>query len=539
MKEQLYNILEKLIVKNNIQVNRDELKLQLSSHPSYPSLHALTGVLNHFSIPNVALRLAVNQEILNQLPNSFIANINNNEGEDLVLIEKKKDKIKVIKDNNDSIIISKATFLKQWKGIIVAIEKDETVNETVQNPITKYAKWAMLSIVVVLTGYLMFISGSVFSNLHFILSVVGLVISTFIVKHELGLQSSTANSFCNLSQKTSCDAVLNSNGATIFGVFKLSDVSIITFSCCCLFWALSYISNTVNTSLMLIVSLLAFPFVIYSVYYQFNVVKKWCPLCLAIASVLLIQIGLVFATNNNLQLLTLNFQSVMFFSIALITSIGFWSVLKPLIKKKETLEKVEVEHYKFKRNFSVFKVLHDESDMLKTFSPIPGEISLGNPKAETKLVIVTSPLCYYCKEAHSDIDYLLNRIGESINVIIRFNVTTYKRDNQLFNITSRLLDLYNSCSNKEVTKALNEVYKNGVNLQDWLSSQNIISNNSYNAILEQQSEWCNTNAINFTPALYVNGKLFPKEYDRKDLIYFIDDLKEQQQSFVVNEAIAS
>ena len=27
---------------------RDELEFQLLSHPSYPSLHAVTGVLDHF-----------------------------------------------------------------------------------------------------------------------------------------------------------------------------------------------------------------------------------------------------------------------------------------------------------------------------------------------------------------------------------------------------------------------------------------------------------------------------------------------------------
>ena len=54
MDAQLYQLLQLLIVKNNIQLHKEELKLQLLSHPSYPSLHSVTGVLEHFGVPNVA-----------------------------------------------------------------------------------------------------------------------------------------------------------------------------------------------------------------------------------------------------------------------------------------------------------------------------------------------------------------------------------------------------------------------------------------------------------------------------------------------------
>lgn len=75
MHKQLHTILKKMVIKNNIHINQEELKLQLLSHPSYPSLHAMTGVLGHFNINNLALRLLVNEEILAQLPPCFIANV--------------------------------------------------------------------------------------------------------------------------------------------------------------------------------------------------------------------------------------------------------------------------------------------------------------------------------------------------------------------------------------------------------------------------------------------------------------------------------
>ena len=46
-------------------------------------------------------------------------------------------------------------------------------------------------------------------------------------------------------------------------------------------------------------------------------------------------------------------------------------------------------------------------------------------------------------------------------------------------------------------------------------------------ILKRERNWCIENNINFTPELLINGQSFPKEYDRSDLVYFIEDLHEE------------
>ncbi|MCD2258644.1 vitamin K epoxide reductase family protein [Psychroserpens luteolus] len=527
MQDQLYKILEKLIVKTNIQVNKEELKLQFSSHPSYPSLHALTGVLDHFNIPNLALRLAVNEDMLQQLPKHFIANIESDQKDILVLIEKKKNGIKITSNPRENKIITNEEFLKRWNGIVVAIEKDETVKETFESPTKKMAKWILSGLGILLVGYLILSNNSVFASTHFLLSIVGLIISVFILNHELGLQSNTTNNFCNLSEHTSCDAVLNSKGASFFGILKLSDISIIVFSCYCLCWLLFFVSGTSNYSILSIATLLAFPFVVYSLYYQYSVVKKWCPLCLSIASVLILQITALVVFGAFFKTIRIDVQTMVLFSMATLTSIGVWSFIKPLLRKKEVLEKTEIAHYKFKRNFSLFNVLLNEGDAFSAFNSIPGEIVLGNKDAKIEVVLVTSPFCYYCKKAHRDIDQLLHRIGDKVKLIIRFNANVNNPDDQLFQVASRLLKIYNTQSKNEILKALNEVYSDDVNLEHWINHKPYEVSVFYNTILKIQSDWCQTNAINFTPALYINNKLFPKEYDRKDLIYFIDDLTEQ------------
>lgn len=533
MQDQLYYILKKLIVKNNIAINSDELKLQISSHPSYPSLHALTGVLDHFGILNVAMRVDASEAILSKMPSSFIAQVATDNGDDLVLVEKKKAHFNIVFNSKKNKTLTEVEFLNQWNGIIVAIEKDENVQETGQNHFTTAAKWYLVLSSAIFICYLAYSISSLFVVAHLLLSIIGLVLSVIIVTHELGMPSSVTNSFCNFSEKTSCDAVLNSKGALIFGQIKLSDLSIVTFMGYCLCWVLTFVSGNFNFSILPMVSLLAFPFILYSVYYQYAVVKKWCPLCLAIASVLLIQFAIVILNDFSASI-AFDWNATLLFAISLFSCSSIWSILKPILIKKESLAKLEIEHYKFKKNFILFNALFSESKSLQSFHQIPEEIVFGNPKASIELVIVTSPFCYYCKQAHHDIEKILKQGRNEIKVTIRFNVSIENKDNDLYKIASRLIEIYNIEGETACLKAMAAAYQKDANLKEWLQNHESNTNNSYDPVLKSQESWCRDNAINFTPALYINQKNFPNEYDRTDLIYFIDDLIEQQQIMALN-----
>ncbi|WP_025666852.1 vitamin K epoxide reductase family protein [Aquimarina megaterium] len=524
MKEQLYNILEKLIIKNNIDINKEELRLQLSSHPSYPSLHSLTGVLDHFNIPNLALRLSVNKEMFRKLPACFIADILTSNGEDLVLAEKRKGKIRIVTGTNKTKFIEEQDFLSLWNGIVLAIEKDENIPETK----TTFYRSVILNRVVVLIvllciGYFLIKQSDVVKQIHFVLSLIGLVISVFIVRHELGLQSGAAKQFCNLSKKTSCDAVLNSKGATILRLFKLSDISMVTFATYCLFSILLFVNGTGRFIILPFVTLMTLPFVIYSLYYQYRVIKKWCPLCLGLATVLVFQFVVMTVDDFSSLNSVFNRRELILFVLSLIIVIGIWNFLKPLIEKKETLQKTEIAYYKFKRKFSLFKLLYDESETLSVIDYFSEELMFGNKNAKVELVIVTNPLCFYCKKTHADIEYLLDKLQDKIKVIVRFNVDTSDKDGLLYRLVTILLNIYNTEGESRALNALSEVYEEDVNLQKWLENQVNKTSNSFDNVLNDQKHWCMINAINFTPALYLNNKLFPQEYDRKDLTYFIDE----------------
>ncbi len=533
MKEELYYNLVQLLLKNNIRVNQEELELQFLSHPSYPSLHALTGVLDHFNINNLALRIPASTDVLPELPVCFIANIENATGDHLALVEKKKDQFKLTYDRKKSELLSANAFLEVWNGIIVAIEKDEHVKEDTAMPWDQSIKYLAYGFGGLVLAYVLYASGDGFSQLHLILSLLGLVLSVFIVEHELGMQSASTNQFCNLSSKTSCDAVLNSEGATLFGYFKLSDISILTFATYTLAWLLYFYNGIAGYATLGILALLALPFTIYSLYYQYEVVKKWCPLCLGIVLVLWFQAG-AFLGNNSLATLSIDGSAVLILLFSGLSLAALWYLLKSFLKRKIHLDQIEVEHLKFKRNFSIFYALYRQENAWNKTTAVPGEIVLGNPNALLEIVLVTSPLCHFCKDAHHAMERLLEQASDKVKIIIRFNTKVFTPQNHLYLLASQLLHLYATQGTKAIRKALDEVYSENANLQKWLEKQTPPPSSSYDAILLTQYDWCQENQINFTPALYLNGRTYPVEYDRADLIYFVDDLLElaEQQGLV-------
>jgi len=205
-------------------------------------------------------------------------------------------------------------------------------------------------------------------------------------------------------------------------------------------------------------------------------------------------------------------------------ALTFWNLIRPLLKEQKLFSELTFEHLKFKRNFSVFDALLNTGKSYNMALLDTKEIVLGNRMAPITILLITNPSCFYCRDAHTDIENILRTYEDKVNVIIRFNVPEDKAiiSNR---VAARLLEIYHTKG--KIKEALDEVYDKNVNLEKWLIKWGAVSNDQFGTnILNKQKEWCHESGLNFTPAFFVNGKEFPKEYKRTDLKYFIDDLFE-------------
>ncbi|MCD8399743.1 thioredoxin domain-containing protein [Tenacibaculum finnmarkense] len=528
MKDTLINLVQRLLKKNQIPFDKEEVSFQIQSHPSYPSLHAITGVLDHFNIENVAADVPVNTETLLQLPTSFIAQINTEEGNDLVVVEKKGENYILYNTENKKQSLSENDFLKKFTGIIVAVEESEqsTAIKTNSNVI----KIIAFSLFIGLAGFILYKNATAWHTIAYLaLSIIGIITSIAIIKQELGLKTAIGDAFCTgTDDKKDCDAVLTSKGAEIIKGYKLSDFSILYFTGLTLLTFFQLTDPTISYA----ISLVAIPITLYSIYYQYAVVKKWCFLCLSIVGLLWLQ-SLIPAISNTYSV-DFTIANLVVFGLVSLATWLFWSYVKPLFTDIHQLKKEKIEHVKFKRNYTLFESLLQKSPQLNTQLTNTKEMVFGNKNSKLEIVLITNPFCGHCKPVHKHIDEILHRYAQNVKISIRFAISSERKEDNLLKITSRLLEIYDKQGQNNCLKAMSEIYEDG-NTEAWLKKWgNCTDINYYVSELEKGSNWCKENAINFTPEILINGKSFPKEYNRTDLIFFIEDLEENCQEVAIN-----
>lgn len=503
MSNQLIFLLSQFAKKSNVQIDRDEIKLQLLSHPYYPSINSITDFFNHFSIDNLALRVESNFEIYSQIPNTFLAQIKTQRGNELVLASKNKNNIKLIYSENNYKNISVNEFLETWTGVLVVIEKSVTkeINESTNTKRLKKLVILMMLISVVLV--FLFAKPSIFQIVHFALSGIGLYISYLIVQHELGLHSKILDKFCSgQSKKTNCDAVLSSKGATILGLFKLSDVGLVYFGSLVLCWLFLAISGFQSSLAIFTLSSVTIPFTFFSIYYQWVIVKSWCSMCLTIVSLLWLQFGVLFLETNFWQSFFVLDESYALSIVSILVVSALWIIIQPLLKKEQQFEKLEILHIKFKRNFTLFKAALNLNPLLDITIPSTNEIVFGNKEALLKLVVVTNPMCGFCKESHKLIENILKNENIDVQITIRFNIRIDDLKSKSTIIAVKIVELYHTTNKKNCLYALSDIYGE-MDAEIWLDKWGDDINKDYVETLKKEKEWCTNNKINFTPAILI------------------------------------
>ena len=529
-----------LLRKNGIPFDKEELSFQIQSHPSFPSLHAITGVLDHFNIENVAAKVPNTQEVLNQLPNYFIAHVNDEQGPDLFFYEKKGDlSCKLYDGGGKSKSMTSDEFLKNFTGIIVAVEKDENNTEKTHKksvPINALG----LTLFSISALVIFSLSTNEISNYFTLLfGLAGTLISISILRQEFGIKDAIGDAFCSSdSEKKDCNAVLSSKGAKLFKNYKLSDLSLVYFLGLLTSIFLLLIQGY-NLSLIYIINILAIPITLYSIYYQAIKVKPWCLLCLSIVGVLWILAAIPFLFEA--FAFTIDFQIIETLTVLIgfLASFSIWSYLKPQFIEASENKKYKLDYYKFKRKYSLFSTLLKNEPALDTQITNTNEIVFGNKKSRLEILIVTNPFCGHCRPVHTIIEDILTQFNNEVKVCIRFNINLKNLESDVVKITTTLMNIYKTKGEKTSLLAMDEAY-NKLAPKDWLTkwSKEGIDFASYIETLHNQKDWCNENKINFTPEILINGYSYPKEYDRPDLLFFIEELHEEyNKELIISETV--
>ncbi len=503
-----------------IKVSRTFLNRRIKSHPDYPALVSFTDTLEELGLEYEAVQAAEGD--VEQLGFPFMAGT-----------PKAVNRFEIIsspayyQDNKEK-------FLNRWDGVAVKVKPGQKIHSKAHEEFSKKEKRATAHLKIAsgigLIVYLL-VALSHFNIPLFLfsfLSIAGIVICTLIALHSLGHSNVITEQLCSTSKSQSCNLVLNSKMAKITGEIGLGDAGLIYFSGLLLLSLFGIIAKTSpgQLSLLLIPSLLAVCLSIFSVWYQWKVVKAWCKMCLMVSGIIWLQLAVVSVAllteqkNFNTPAETI-LQFALAFSIA-----SLWWFIKPLLAKRRELESKTIEALKWKRNPDVFlSLLHEQEKADTVLKDNP--LFLGSANAPLQFTVVSNPFCRPCALAHRHLDALLDKYPEfvSLSVILSIKDATDMEDRRVV-------------AAGHILQAIEKGKKKRQVLHDWFETMSVekfleiypsSENNGYSPeqILKEYSQWMARYPVPHTPFIYLNGYAIPKQYKTEDIESMIVDLSDK------------
>jgi len=529
----VYNWLREM----KISASKTYIRQQLLSHPDYPSLLSITDTLDELGIENAAL--VVDKERLNEIPVPFLAHTAAKGGEFILITDLKK----LFKKHTD--------FEKQWNGVIVATEKPEQWNNAenekwlAKEKRQKRFLWLTIASIIFISALSLWNQFSWQYLGLFITSLAGFGVAVLIVQHELGISNEFTEQLCAAGKNTDCDAVMQSKGSKFLSWFNWADAGIIYFSSVFLLLTISFFVGTVQplTTILSLLATFSLPLTFFSVYYQWRIVKKWCPLCLATVVLLWAQFFILLP-----QLLSLtqsfgniSFNDVLLSSFLLFITATAWLWLKPLLKENKKLETENFAGKRFKYNADVFMAVLEKQRKIDTI-PFKNDLQLGDPTARLQIIVACNPYCGPCAQAHELLHELVG--SNDIGLTVRFTINTENKEDKKLQAATYIYHLANGKEPGYKRMVLHD-WNKLMNMEKFIEKypdKKIEANYGDNGIsgfvndsfvyevLLQQEKWSNESKITKTPTIFINGNEKPKQYNVNDLVGLIRAVAENYKN---------
>jgi protein-disulfide isomerase len=493
-----------------------------NEHPHKYNLFGISRMLSDYGVENAGTKITDKETDIFNIELPFIAHF----GNDFVVVYKiNSDKVDYIW-NGKNMSVPVSEFLQAWSGIILlaapathSIEPDYKENR--KKELLNAMQKSLLLLTSVLIFGIVYIINALFANtgltLLLLTNSAGAYVSYLLVLKQMNIQSKYADKICSLFNQSDCNNVLESKAAKLWGVFGWSEIG------------LGYFTTNVLIILfaphlvfyLAIISTLALPYSLWSVWYQKVKAKQWCPLCLIVQGLL----WLIFALNcvfGYIQLSTFHWISLVnLLIIACIYTIGILgiNILVPQLNRDRIVEYLKQEINSLKTNEAVFKALLKNQPYFET-SRSDSQILFGNPDAVLRITILTNPYCNPCAGMHKRVDKFLKETKGKI--CVQYVFASF--DSALDFANKYLNAVYLEKGKEAAMQIFSDWFEKGKLLkEDFFKDFHLnIDNPAVEIEFQKHEAWRKKTQIRATPTVLVNGYQLPDNYRIEDLRYFTE-----------------
>jgi thiol-disulfide isomerase/thioredoxin len=523
-----------LLKQLKVKVNNATVDETIENHPDYPSMLSVADALTQWNIPNGTGKIEPTE--IDQLPTPFIAHTRY-PNHPLVVVNKADDNtIEVFaKSYNKPTSFAKEDFLKHWNGVYLLAEPNNHSGEKnyKQNKLNHFINQLIPLSAILLLATLSFLFfyhnaagalspsfGGVRGGLGlwggFFISLAGVVITALLLWYEIDKNNPLLQKVCTGIIKGDCNAILTGKASKLWRWLSWSEVGFFYFAGS----FLCIVFNPVNP-IPYLFNLIALPYIIFSVYYQWRVAKQWCVLCLTVQGLLLLG-GINIAASGLWQNINgINAQSITSALLLYLLPLALWYSIKPFVLKQQTAKQTKREYLRLKFNAEIFETLLHKQ---KTIEPLSVEglgIDIGNPQAAHTIIKVCNPYCGPCAAAHPKIEKL---IEENPNIKAKIIFTAPDNDNNMMSKPVKHLLAIAQKGNEQLTqKALDDWYLADKKDYDAFAAKYPMNGElaKQGAKLAAMSKWCKDIDVAATPTFFIDGNQMPDAYSIEDIQYFL------------------
>ena len=512
----------------SIPVTKNILQQRLEENPYYPSLLSLSNVFDRLQIPNQSFRLDESQ--IDKLEAPFVTFMKGQQGgDDFVLVTQlSADTVTYSIDINKAKAVSRQNFLADWKKIVFVAEKSEKSGEAdyVKNheiELRQKRKKALLigGAIGILCLLVLLFSFSAKSNLLVGISLIfiklaGVATTVLLLIYEIDKSNNFVKNICTTGNQTNCDAVLNSKASKILGM-SWGEAGFFYFAATTIFLLFPGITLPTKIFWLASANIISVPYIFFSVYYQWRVVKQWCPLCLTVLAVLALELTWsVFNFWNSLTLPTANVAVISLALLAIVTPMIIWFAVKPLLIKLKENSGYKSGYKRLLYSPDIFNgLLQQQKQIAEGYNDLG--ITIGNPNAAHTIVKVCNPYCGPCARAHPELEEILNHT-DNVNIKIIFTATNAAED-KAGKVVKHLLAVASKGNVKHTQQALDEWY-----MAPQKDYESFAVKYPMNGELKMQDEkidamsnWCTKAEIMHTPTIFINNRQLPETYSIEEL----------------------
>lgn len=522
------------LIKNNtksvLKILFNRLKLKNSNilykeilrHPENSSLLAFHHIFKKFGLNNIAIQTTIEQ-LTSDIPKPVLIHISSNGGMFLVLERIDSEYAYIINEKNKLEKQSIDDFRKSWNGYALVFDKDNIRINSISKTekITNYLEEiefpiiaSSLSIFIILIIFKNYENIPIHNMIYPILYSIGVCFSSLLLLEKIDKNNPLIKSICSSKQssKINCSSILNSKAAYVFSNISWADLGFLYFI---IHFILSvfYPSEAIFTVLRYS-SLIAFPYVGYSIIYQKFIAKDWCLLCLSVMSVLsCLMIASLYFTIIDFHSLIINLDIIQSIILVCLFIIPAYIIMIRLISSYKKNKNTERQLNSIKYNELIKEVLFENSSYVNSNNL--KKIILGSVNSEQIITLVFSPICEPCIQ---ELKKLLPIIKQQSNIRLEliFLLDSERHPDSL-TISKNLIHQYQESNKDFINYLLN--YTNNFNIEKRKLSKDYYTDIKIEEMLKEHDDWCTTNKISSTPKIYINNKRIPSIYNVEDIEY--------------------